>query len=83
MSSLSTSGRITIGPVFRRKEEVHEKANEGLGHGVGGTLSGSDPFLLADGPWALPTAKLLTPFQGACPRNGNLPASTNEAPDVA
>ncbi len=23
------------------------------------------------------------PFQGACPRNGNLPASTNEAPDVA
>ena len=23
------------------------------------------------------------PFQGACPCNGNLPASTNEAPDVA
>jgi hypothetical protein len=34
-------------------------------------------------PWALPTAKLPAPFQGACPRNGNLAASTNEAPDVA
>jgi hypothetical protein len=35
------------------------------------------------GPWALPTAKLLTPFQGACQCSANLPASTNEAPDVA
>jgi hypothetical protein len=27
-----------IGPVFRRKDEVHENANEGFGPGVGGTF---------------------------------------------
>jgi hypothetical protein len=29
-----------IGPVFRRKDQARENAKEGLGHGVGGTLSG-------------------------------------------
>jgi hypothetical protein len=72
-----------IGPVFRGKDEVHENANEGLGDGVGGTLSGSNQFLLWDCPWALPTAKSPAPLQGARPRNDNLPASTDEAPDVA
>ena len=70
-----------IVPVFRRKDQVRENANEGLGHGVGG-----DPFRVRSippvgwrsvaealerkrpsggGPWALPTAKLPAPFQGA------------------
>jgi hypothetical protein len=46
-----------IGSVFRRKDQVYEKANEGLGHGVGGTLSESDQFFLSDRLRALPTAK--------------------------
>jgi hypothetical protein len=37
-----------IGPVLRRKDPVDENANRGLGHRVGGTLSGSDLFLLSD-----------------------------------
>jgi hypothetical protein len=79
MSARSTSSDITLARSFVEKIEVHENAGEGWGHGVGGTLSGSDPFLLSDGPWALPTAKLPAPFQGACPHNGNLAESTNEA----
>jgi hypothetical protein len=56
-----------IGPVYRRKGQEHKNTNEGLGSRVGGTLSGSNQFLLSDGPWALPTAKLPAPFQVACP----------------
>jgi len=65
MGSLLDASCYRIGPVFRGKDQVQEKANEGWGQGGGGTLSGSDLFLLPDRPGALPTAKPPAPFQGA------------------
>jgi hypothetical protein len=65
MSSLSASGRITLGRSFVEKDEVHEKENEGWAMGLVGPFQGPIPFLLSDGPWALPralpTAKLRAP----------------------
>jgi len=42
-----------------------QNADQGLCHGMGGTLSGSGRLLLPGCPWALPTARLPGPFQGA------------------
>jgi hypothetical protein len=61
---------------------MQENANEGLGCELMGPFQGLINSLLSDGPGALPTARLRVHVQGAWPGNGNLPASTDEAPDV-
>ena len=66
------------GPVFRQKIRCIRTGGWGWGHGVNGTLSGSNlsppvglsPWAL---PWALPTAKLPAPFQGATQAFRRLP----------
>jgi len=54
-----------IATVLGGKDEAHQNANQGLCHWTVGPLQGSRQLLLSDCPWALPTARLPSPFQVA------------------